>query len=276
MIATLDGVYAGLQPRRAFNKVSTAVVIGIPHSFWYEGGNPPAGAAPVTNQYLGTPLSSSSGLITGQIPHYDPLSGDSSYLARFQAAASQPGTLMLCDRLLQSDSISNTGAAIDVTSTSEQFFNTAPMSRPLPGSSGVDVLCGFEVVSTTGAGTPTIALKYTNSDSVALRSAALIDPIVGSKPPGTFFRFGLQSGDVGIKSVNSITLSATMTSGSVAIVLYRVLASLELVAGGITNALDALTSGFPQILNGAVPFLIFIPSATSNVFINGEYVETQG
>ena len=73
-----------------------------------------------------------------------------------------------------------------------------------------------------------------------------------------------------------MTLSATMTSGSVSLVAYRVLARLELTVANVPNAIDALTSGFPRIYDNTVPFLIFIPSTTTASNIIGHVIWTQG
>lgn len=99
--------------------------------------------------------------------------------------------------------------------------------------------------------------------------------MIASGPLGTFWPCTLQAGDIGVQSVQTINISATMTSGTIAIVLYRILAALELQAW-IPNALDALTAGFPQIFNGSVPFLVFVPNTTTAATIQGTYIETQG
>jgi hypothetical protein len=132
------------------------------------------------------------------------------------------------------------------------------------------------VITATGAGAATPSISYTNSTPTAGRTAAVVDTYVASSAIGAFYRFGQQAGDVGMKSVETLTLGVSMTSGSIALVAYRVLACLELPGGFIPNAIDALTSGFPQEFNGVVPFLLFIPSTTTATNVSGTYVETQG
>ena len=60
------------------------------------------------------------------------------------------------------------------------------------------------------------------------------------------------------------------------LVAYRVLATLELPAAGIPNAVDALTSGMPRLYDTSVPFLIFIPQTTTTTQLSGSVVYTQG
>ena len=275
-IATLDGVLAGFKPPVPYAKVATpTLVAGRPHSLWYLAGSPGAGLTPA-NTAGGVSLSSTSALVSGQLYHQDPVSGN-SYLGRFAASATQPGCLMLCDRLMQVGG-NSAGSAISVTTTTAQTINTGALpARDNTGTvNGVGVQWGLEIITATGAGAATPAIGYTNSGGTTTRTASVVDTYVASSAIGAFYRFGLQAGDVGIKSVESLTLSVSMTSGSIALVAYRVLACLELPGGFIPNAIDALTSGFPQEYNGVVPFLIFVPSTTTATNVSGTYVETQG
>jgi hypothetical protein len=275
-IATLDGVLAGMKPPVPFCKVATpTLVAGRPHSLWYLAGSPGAGLTPATTAG-GVSLSSTSAVVNGQLYHQDPVSGN-SYLARFAAGATQPGCLMLCDRLMQVGGNSG-GTAISVTTTTAQTINTGALpARDNTGTAnGVGVQWGLEVITATGAGAATPSISYTNSTPTAGRTATVVDTYVATSAIGAFYRFGQQAGDVGMKSVETLTLSVSMTSGSIALVAYRVLACLELPGGFIPNAIDALTSGFPQEYNGVVPFLLFVPSTTTATNVSGTYVETQG
>lgn len=276
-ITTLDGALAGMQPLRPFAKAATpALVAGRPHSLWYLGGSPGAGSMDNSTSG-GVALSSSSALVNGQLPHVDPGSGN-AYLGRFSGNAGIAGTLLLCDRLWHGSDIIG-GTVIAVTATTLQTITSFPTlpSRDNAGSANGDgVQIGLEVYSGLGAGTPTIALGYTNQANTSGHTSALIDSVIASSAVGAFYRFGLQAGDTGVRSLQSIQLSATMTSGNFGLVAYRVLASLELAGAFIPNAIDALTGGFPQLFNGVVPFFLFIPNTTTAINISGTFVETQG
>ena len=268
-ITNVDGIIAGFQPPRFFTKaLSGTLVAGRPRSYWGTAGAPGAGSFDTTLN--GVTLSSTSALVDGQIPHYDPGSGN-SYLARFVAQSNQAGMLLLCDRLWHNGGLS-------ATSTSAQSITspTFPARDANGATSGVGVYVGLEVSAATGAGTPTLTLAYTNSDGTASRSATNVDATVASSAAGTFYRIGLQAGDVGVQSIQSLTLSATWTSGTINLVAYRIIAGLELCGDQTSAAIDCLTSGMPQIYNGTVPFLIFVPSATTTNSIWGTYTETQG
>jgi hypothetical protein len=179
--------------------------------------------------------------------------------------------LLLCDRLWH-----NSGFTI--TSTGAQTVNSVAFpARDAAGTTNGDqVLLGVEISTATGAGTPTITANYTNQAGTASRTATNSVPTVASSAQGTFYPIGLQAGDTGVRSVQSLTLSATWTSGTMHLVAYRVLASLELSAAGIPNAVDALTSGMPRCYDGTVPVLLYIPQTTTTTQLTGQVVFTQG
>ena len=275
-ISTLDGALAGMQAPQYFAKVATpTMVAGRPQSLWLLGGAPGAGLAIATTAG-GVALSSSSALVNGQIPHYDPVSGN-SYLSQFTAKASIAGTLLLCDRLLQCGGNSG-GSAISTTSISLQTINTGTLpARDRTGTTNGDtVLWGIEVQTATSTGTPTLTIGYTNQAGTSGQSAVNIDATVATSAIGAFYRLGLQAGDTGIRSIQNYTQSATWTAGTIGLIAYRVLQSLPLIAPFVADSVDALTSGFPQLWNGTVPFLIFVPNTTTASNIGGVYAETQG
>lgn len=265
-ITTLDGAIAGMQwPRHFYKGVTATLVAGRPASTWALGGNPGAGGFDTTLN--GVTLTAAQ---NGQIPFTNPVSGN-TYLARLQGQATQPGTLLLVDRIWH-----NGGYTITSTSAQNITSPTWPARDADGATSGNGILCGMEISAATGAGTPTITMAYTNQAGTASRSATNIIATVASSAIGAFYPIGLQAGDTGVRSVQSITLSATWTSGTMNLVAYRVLAALELTAAHTPNAIDALTSGFVRLYDGSVPFLIFLPSTTTATNVVGQVVWTQG
>lgn len=268
-ITTVDGALAGFQPLREIAKgVTATLVAGRPASLWPLAGRPGAGSFDTTLN--GVVLSSSSALVNGQLPHFDPGSGN-SYLARFKAQCNQPGSLLLLDRLWH-----NGGYTITSTAAQNSTTPTWPARDAAFSTNGDGVLLGLEISAAAGAAAPTITVGYTNQAGVASRSAVNLDATQNSPAIGAFYRIGLQAGDTGVRSVQSLTLSASWLSGTMNLVAYRVLADLELTAAGVPNAIDALTGGFQRLANGVVPFLVFIPSTTTAANISGSYIESQG
>jgi len=265
-ITTLDQAIAGMKyPQEFIKAVTPTLVAGRPHSLLYLGGTP--GASAHQNVGLtGTGLTS----LAGQIPFQNPVSGN-TYLARLQAAATIPGTLMLCDRLWNGNMIPITGG----TGTVNSGLFPARDANGL--TDGTQVLLACEIGLTgTAAGTPTITVGYTNTSGTVERVATNVIATVASSAIGAFYPIGLQAGDAGVRSIQYFNLSATWTSGIAMLVAYRVLARLELMSAFVPNAIDALTAGFPRLYNNTVPFLVFIPSTTTASNIMGHMIYTQG
>lgn len=265
-ITTLDGALAGMKPPEYYSKAATGTLVaGRPFSPLYLAGVPGAAVAP-TPGLSGAALTS----YAGQIPI--PAASGNTYLSRFSGISSaQGGILLLCDRLWH-----NSGFTITAT-TAQTVNSVAFPARDKNGTTGGDgVILGVEVSAATGAGTPTITVSYTNQAGTAGRTGTNSVATVASSAAGTFYPIGLNAGDTGVRSVQTLTLSATWTSGTIHLVAYRVLATLELGAAGQPNAVDALTSGLPRLYDTSVPFLLYIPQTTSTTQLSGSVVYTQG
>lgn len=265
-ITTLDGALAGMKPPEYYSKAATgALVAGRPFSPLYLAGVPGAAVAP-TPGLSGAALTS----YAGQIPI--PAASGNTHLSRFSGISSyQGGILLLCDRLWHNSDFT-------ITATTAQTVNSVGFpARDKNGTTDGDgVILGVEVSAATGAGTPTITVSYTNQAGTAGRTGTNSVATVASSAAGTFYPIGLNAGDTGVRSVQTLTLSATWTSGTIHLVAYRVLATLELSAAGLPNAVDALTSGLPRLYDTSVPFLLYIPQTTSSTQLSGSVVYTQG
>lgn len=267
-ITTLDGVIAGCLPPQFILKVlSGTVVAGRPFTPFYNNGIPGPAVAP-------TPGISGVALTTyaGQIPFTNAPVGESSYLARFVALSSaQSGTAILVDRLWH-----NSG--INITSTTSQAVNSVAFpDRDQNGTNnGVGVLLAVEVSAATGAGTPTITVTYTNSAGTPSKTGTNVIATSATSPIGTTYFIGLAAGDVGVQSVQSIQLSSSWTSGTIHLVAYRVLATVQCPGSATAQAVDALTGGMPVMYDNTVPYIIFVPNTTTSTSVQGTMTVTQG
>lgn len=265
-IVSLDGALAGMKPPEYFAKAVTGTLVaGRPMNLNYLAGVPGAMAAPSTT-LAGVALTS----YAGQIPI--PAAFSNTHLARFSGVSSaQGGILMLCDRLWH-----NSGLV--VTTTTAQTVNSATWpARDKNGSTnGNGVYIGLEISAATGAGAATPSISYTDESGNAGSTGNMQVTYAASSITGTFYPFTLAAGDTGVRSIQTCTLGVSMTSGSISLVAYRPLAMIELPAAGISNAVDALTSGMPQLYDTSVPFLLYIPQTTTTSLITGSVVYTQG
>lgn len=270
-ITTLDGVIAGMQPPQPIIKSgATMAAVGALRGWtpWYAAGNPGASVATAVgvNGEAVTPALSST---EGRIRRTNPGAGVNAHLARLAIQSNQPGTLWLIDRLWQ-----NSG--LNVTLTTAQAITPAALpARDNNGAAnGAGVMAAMEWSGAGGAGTPTVTLTYTDQDGNTGASASMTG--VASPPVGTFELFTLAAGDTGIRAPTSLIQSATRTSGAMHLVLFRLLAQIDVTSGNIGNAIDALTSGMPRIYNDSTLQLVWFPSATSAANLTGQYIETQG
>ena len=263
-ITTLDGALAGMRPPEDFLKNGATMVVGRHYSPFYVAGRPGAAVAP-------SPGIGGAALTTyaGQIPFSNPASGW-SYLCRLAASCTGIGTLLLCDRLWH-----NSG--INVTLTTSQTVNsvTLPARDRLGATNGDNVLIGAEVSTVMGAGTPTWTMGYTNQAGTSGRSIVTAAQ-AATMAVGSFIPMPLAAGDTGVRSIQTWQQSATMTSGVYHLVAYRILGRLHLNVANGGNSLDPLTGGFVRLYDNTVPFLLWLPSATTAVTLMGSLSVSQG
>ena len=267
-ITTLDGLIAGLKPPECFVKVTgTLEAIGQFHSLFYTAGRPGAAVAP-TPGLAGAALTS----YAGQIPFQGAVGGQNIHLARFEGAISTPGKLILADRLWH-----NSG--IVVTTTTAQTINSAAWpARDAAGSTnGEGIHVALEVsTATTNAGAITnMTMSYTNQAGVAGRTATM-SSFPATAVAGTFAPFILQAGDTGVRSIQSLTLGTSLAAGTVHLVAFRIITSLNVAVPNVGGFLDAVSSGMPRMYDNSVPFIVLLPTATTAVNICGQVVYTQG
>ena len=200
-ITTLDGVLAGAQPPVFFSKgLSGTVVAGRPYTSLFAAGYPGAVTAPSPG--IGGAVLTNN--VAGTFPFTNPASGN-KYLSRLSVQAGIQGLFMLCDLLWW-----NSG--ITITSNTEQTFTSSAQipARDRGGNNdGVGVHGAVVVSGATGAGTPTLTLKYTNSAGSTNKTATNLQATAATSAIGTFYQIGLAAGDVGIRKAESLTLSAT-------------------------------------------------------------------
>ena len=174
------------------------------------------------------------------------------------ATTSAPAVMMLVDQvaMFTVSSVTTTGA--------QSFTGTQTLPRYATGA-GLQAFIVPSVVM--GVGTPTIQLGYTNAAGVSgrLTPASPSLPIANTTSPvGSIIYSGtgagkygpfmpLQAGDTGIRSIESINLSATMTSGSLVVILAKPIFTLPLTTVGVASERDLVNQlpSMPRIFDGA-------------------------
>jgi hypothetical protein len=265
-ITTLDGAISGVQPRVPYIKTGiTMAAVGAMRAYnpRYASGNPGPATAPAAG-INGT-------AVTGpgtQFSRTNPGTGN-AYVMGLDMCPSATGTLWLIDRLWEN-------SALSVTSTTAQAITAAGLpARDRTGTiNGVDVMAAIEWSATGGAGTPAITLTYTDQTGATGKTATFTG--VTTPPVGTFEIFTPSAASGGVRAPTSLIQSATRTSGTMHLVLFRVLASLPCSLANVGAASDFLTGGAQRVFDGSCLEPIWIPSATAAVNFFGGYAETQG
>ena len=260
-ITSLDQLLAASNQLKSFGKVSmTAKAAGTFQSLWTAAGLPAAGANPASLAMV-IPTSATA----GALPFVNPATG-LSYISKISSSQQTIGTLILYDRIAHSSGLNG-------TLTTAQAVNGAALTRH---TTGEDVELFLEVYTATGATASNVTISYTNSAGVAGRTtpavAMQVTPVVGQMLP-----IPLQAGDTGIRSVQSVTLSAsTATAGNFGITLVKRIAEIPITVAGTGVVLDPFALGFPQIANDACLSFMVVTSTTSTGFITGTINIAQG
>jgi hypothetical protein len=273
-ISTLDGVVAGFKQTQYFAKKSAAGVTTRVLSFMPAEGIPGKSVVPTSGLNGGGALLTS---YPGQIPFTNPSGSDKSYLARFSVAGREKIGLILCDRIWHNSgfdvTLGNTTQSFTVGGTPCPDFTRDINNGTVSAKYGEGVYVGMEYYAPMNSAT-TITVTYTNSDGVSGKTGT-IGSLNTSMTTGNFEIMGLAAGDTGVRSIQSALISTAAASGSVSFVAFRPIALIGLQIGNTSSAIDALTSGFPELYNNTVPFLL-AGSESAGPSIQGTFAVTQG
>lgn len=263
-IVDQNGILAGAQPPAHIHKNGAAATIGRLQSLFYAAGMPGAAAVP-TPGVAGVALTS----YAGQLHFTNPVSGETRQTV-FTACANVPGTLLLCDRQWHNSGLS-------VTLTTAQTVNSValPARDRNETINGEGVQIGVEVTTVMGAGVPTFTLGYTNPAN-ASGKLSVSAAMPATMAAGSFIPLPLAAGDTGVKSIQTLQLSATMTSGAFSLVAYRVLAMLPMPLAGVGAAINALQMGFTKEADNTTPFLLWMPGSATAPTIFAQLGVSQG
>lgn len=248
-ITTLDALIAAYPGQlKPYYKSIAATTSGTWSSLWTDPGQPGAGATPATGAGA-APTDATA----GAIPFDNPGSPNISYLSKFSGWVAQQGIFVLYDRLVHTSGLSG-------TSTSAQTVNSTALSR---WTDGVGVECWIEVYTVLGTTAATATVSYTNQAGTAGRTGTGSIPI--SMAAKRMIPIALQSGDSGVRSVETVTLSVSTGSvGDFGVTLLRRLESLSVQATNIGSHGDLFTVAMPQIADDACLTTMFLGTATSS------------
>jgi len=270
-LATFEDAALNIKsPSFSFNSLSGTLVVGRPWTPFYTAGFPGPAVAPSPG-VAGTDNTFTS--YPGQLAFPATQSGQTIHLAKFLGmTTASVGTLVLADRIWH-----NSGLSATITTSQTVNSNAWPPRDDNGTADGEGVLVGMEVSTATGAGTPaSLSLGYTNQAGTASRTGANIPAMGASLPIGTFYPFGMQAGDTGVRQINTFQINTTAwASGTIHLVAYRVIETLEISAVGVPESRNIISGGLKRCWDGTIPYVFFIPGATTSTQIFAHTIFTQ-
>ncbi|MFM1891529.1 MAG: hypothetical protein RLZ44_606 [Pseudomonadota bacterium] len=264
----MASIAAGKAQEIFFNKAVTQNSAGQAASLWTEDAYPAAGG-------YGTSLNARNcgNTTTGGLFFGNPSGTDSLYLVAGEVvpSASSIGSLMLYDRLADI-------SGIDMTTLAAQNFSMSALPRYATGA-GVQM---FLEVTTTISGTPPVfTINYTNQGGTASRTTGAVTCAANSANrlaySGSIY-IPLQSGDSGVRTAQSITLSVAASAGVCALVFARPLVSLPLLTAGAVVERDFVTQvpRMPPLEDNHCLALLTYGTGSTTGSLNGRFSAIAG
>lgn len=188
---------------------TASAVQGYFMSYWYISGIPSLGNIPTTAETCDRTTA-------GALGQTNPQPGNVKYLFQVSSTMEASGTMLIYDRLVHCGGLS-------ADTTSAQTVNTPPLTR-YSGDSSVGnriLLEIYDTLPTTSNLFPEIS--YTNQDGVSGRLAHSVQiGVTTSALPPTSFLFTLDSGDTGVRSIETVTLTtAGASAGNFGVSIIR-------------------------------------------------------
>ncbi|MDX2073023.1 MAG: hypothetical protein SFX19_01505 [Alphaproteobacteria bacterium] len=271
-LTDFQAVKNSIEKGRPYSFVKNSITGNTTRLMSYYAQAPNAGATPST----AVTCNAASPFALLQEPEYTSL--NNYFLTQAELAvgvntSSIFTSLMLIDRLSHQGGLSGT-----VTTAQTTNLPTAALPRY---TSGEGVMMALEIYTSVGSTTAANAtVSYTNQAGVSGRTSKIV--ILGGTTDFAASRFiilPLQDDDTGVRSVQSVTLSAnTGSAGNFGVTLFKPLSlfpSFSQAFDGIQpRTFNTLIGGFgccPEILNDACLGLLGFANSTNPGVITGAF-----
>lgn len=232
---------------------------------------------PTANAWAGTALNwrtcdetTGNGTQIFGLQHGGNVSTDTKHLLNAAAitavATGVPSQLMLVD-------MQGYYPGINMNTLSIQTMVGTPTLRY---TNGVGVRAALVIVTSSGATAHNLSMAYQNSAdapktlpvTVSCTASAITPHITHSGTAANNYGpfLPMASGDVGVKSVTSVTLSAASGAGTAALVLYKPLMTIPLTTVSVASERDFVNQipSLPQVKDGAcLTWLLFTGAAVA-------------
>lgn len=253
--------------RLKFDKVlPSTTVANVPHTVWTANGVPAPGSlgGPAT-EYVDYDKNT-----IGALPYTNPTGGRTMHLVGFVVATTGTGTIMLVDKI----------TAVKLNHNHPTTLNFSPQPNATNRlRTGEGCMIFVEVTSALSAASNTRTFSYTNQSGTSGRTTqdmvTVASAIVGRVPYADSVWVGLQSGDTGVRSLQSVTLVTGTATGSYNISLVRSLCPPVPVGTGSVAGMREMVveiPSLPQVFDDSCLSMIFIPMGAGTFSFHGEVI----
>lgn len=256
-----EATTGGKREDLTFMKSGTAGIVGRSNSLWNVGSIPAAGGVGGTTGTGAVKTRTS----TGALKQTDPGGSDTLHFVTAVAQASVATNLLMAyDRLWDmTHTMTVDPRAVDTANVPTRY-QTAALA---PGN-----FISGEVTTVLPAATPTIAFTYVDQDGNTAEAGAAFSTIASAAAVNTIpftapnWKYPLNNGDTGVRSITNVDLSAAMASGVVTWFIGHPLVWIPQPVANSAVIIDGINSAFNlvQIQTGAcIAFLEIAKGATT-------------
>jgi hypothetical protein len=266
----VSSISAGKTTIQPYNKITGAAAYTAGR--WYNTFT--LNGTPVAGSYSGTSLNFQqlNDSVAGSMYHGGNVSTDIKHLLNTElvtsAATGVPSFLMLVDLLGYYPGISMNSA------TAQTLVNGSAIQRYTTGDG---VMAFLEITATAGATAHNVAMSYTDQAgntgnalgaTTACTASAIVPHITHSGTAANNYGpfLPLAAGDRGVRSVQTVTISAASGAGTAALVLAKPLCTIPLTTVSVATGRDFLFNmpSLPEIEDGAcLGYLLYSGAATA-------------
>jgi hypothetical protein len=241
----------------------TMEATGILHTHALSAGSPGAWA-PGSPGLAGRATDGTGTDDLGCLPIRTPPTGR-AHLTRFTVTGGVAHYASLWDFLWVNSGIAPT------TTTAQTITSAAFAPRDLDGTAngrGVQIALMVSTATTNGAAVTTITVSYTNSAGVSGRTGT-IPSFPATAQAGTIVPILLQSGDQGVRSIESITLGTSLAGGAVHLIAYTILVEQPVALSNAGTGTLALSDPGLALEAGVCALPVILTTATTATTIYG-------
>lgn len=199
--------------------------------------------------------------------------GTTLYLARADANSStNAGTLFIYDRIYAVSGFSGT------VTTAQTITGPPSLPSARAPNSGEGLEIWLESYTAIGASASNVTVQYTNSAGTAGRGT-VSEAITASFPINKLQRLRYQDGDIGVQSIQSLTLSATTgTAGNFGLVLLKRKATIPIqsTASQVSTMMDFAALGLPTLEADSALMFVEQTNSTSTGIITSNFSIVSG